>query len=72
MPTISMSALPPPVSWDEFEEIVWDLLSRELNDPNAFRHGRQGKAQHGVDIYGRRESAGAYIGAQCKLHLAPA
>src|SRR5680860_537423 len=66
MPTLSMSELPPPRSWDEFEEIAWDLLSREWNDPNAVRHGRQGQAQQGVDIYGRRQGQGPYIGAQCK------
>lgn len=63
-----MAELPPPGSWDEFEEIVWDLLTNEWNDPNTVRHGRQGQAQQGVDIYGRRAGQGAYIGAQCKVH----
>ena len=68
MPTLSMAQLPPPASWDEFEEIVWDLLAHEWDDPNTVRHGRQGQPQNGVDIYGRRKGRGLYIGAQCKLH----
>jgi hypothetical protein len=51
MPTVPGSELPVPKSWDEFEDIVWDLYSREWNDPHAQRYGVSGQAQQGVDIY---------------------
>jgi hypothetical protein len=65
MPTIATSQLPPPESWDEFENICADLFSLEWHDPNVVRHGRQGQAQHGVDIYGR-SGRRRYEGVQCK------
>lgn len=64
MPTISSSQLPPPKNWDEFEDICADVFTREWNDPNTVRHGRQGQRQHGVDIYGAREAS--HLGVQCK------
>jgi tetratricopeptide (TPR) repeat protein len=65
MPTISSSQLPPPKSWDEFEEICADLFTLEWRDRNVVRHGRQGQRQHGVDIYGRLADGG-HAGVQCK------
>ncbi len=53
MPTIPQSELPKPKSWDEFEDIVWDLYTRRWRDPHADRYGRGGQPQHGVDIVGR-------------------
>jgi len=53
MPTIPQSELPRPKSWDEFEEIVWDIYQRLWKDPHAQRYGRSGQAQQGVDIYGQ-------------------
>lgn len=68
MPTIPQSELPRPKSWDEFEDIVWDLFARAWNDPNAQRYGRSGQTQQGVDIYGRPPHLeGRYAGVQCKL-----
>jgi len=67
MPTIPQSDLPRPKSWDEFEDIVWNIYSREWHDPHAERNGRSGQRQHGVDIYGQpREMGGRYAGIQCK------
>lgn len=68
MPTLPTAALPPPLGWDELEEMCWDLFSVEWQDPNAVRHGRQGQRQDGVDIYGRKSGRGRSIGVQCKLH----
>jgi hypothetical protein len=65
MPTPASSLLAPPKSWDEFEDICADLFSREWGDRNAFRHGRQGQRQNGVDIYGRPRNGGA-AAVQCK------
>jgi hypothetical protein len=65
MPTPSTAHLPPPKSWDEFEDICADLFSSEWGDRNATRYGRQGQRQNGVDIYGS-PADGGLAGAQCK------
>jgi len=71
MPTPSTSELPKPRSWDEFEDIVWDLYSREWQDRDAQRYGRSGQPQQGVDIYGRPSRLGGqYAGIQCKRYEA--
>jgi tetratricopeptide (TPR) repeat protein len=67
VPTIPQSDLPKPKSWDEFEDIVWNIYSREWHDPHAERNGRSDQRQHGVDIYGQPwEMGGRYAGIQCK------
>ena len=69
MPTPATSELPKPLSWDEFEDIVWDIYKRKWNDPDAQRYGRTGQAQQGVDVYGRPSGlGGAYVGVQCKRY----
>lgn len=69
MPTIPQGELPRPKSWDEFEDIVWDLYARAWDDPNAQRCGRSGQAQQGVDIYGQPSHlTGGYAGVQCKRY----
>ena len=69
MPDPVTSELPKPKSWDEFEDIVWDIYKRKWNDPNAQRYGRPGQAQQGVDIYGKPEKmGGATVGIQCKRY----
>jgi hypothetical protein len=65
MPTIADSRLPAPTSPSEFEEICRDSFGERWSNPNFVRHGRQGQAQQGVDIYGC-DSRGARIGIQCK------
>jgi hypothetical protein len=69
MPTVPQSELPRPKSWDEFEDIVWDLYVRLWSDPSAQRYGRSGQAQQGVDIYGQPgHLGGQYAGIQCKRY----
>ncbi len=68
MPTPVTSDLPKPKSWDELEDILWKIYSKKWQDPHAQRYGRSGQAQHGVDIYGQTDGAGAYIGVQCKRY----
>jgi hypothetical protein len=65
MPTFSTSHLPPPKSWDEFEDMCADLFEVEWADRHTTRYGRQGQRQNGVDIYG---SPGVKLnaGVQCK------
>ncbi|MEG4211250.1 restriction endonuclease [Microcoleus sp. S13_B4] len=66
MPTPSTSHLPKPKSWDEFEDITWEIYQRKWHDNQAQRYGRSGQAQNGIDIYGRQNSSDKYIGVQCK------
>jgi tetratricopeptide (TPR) repeat protein len=69
MPNIAQTELYPQKSWDEFEDIVWDLYSRVWGDPDAQRYGRMGQAQQGVDIYGRpSDLGGRYVGVQCRRY----
>ena len=69
MPTIAHSDIPPPRSWDEFEDLVRDLYAREWGDPHTQRHGRTGQPQQGVDVYGQpRALGGQYAGIQCKRY----
>ncbi len=69
MPTIATSELPPPKSWDEFEDIVWNVYTREWHDHHAERYGRSGQAQQGVDIFGQPYwLKGGYAGIQCKRY----
>jgi hypothetical protein len=69
MPNIPQSELPKPKSWDEFEDIVWDLYVRLWQEPHADRYGRTGQRQDGVDIVGRPHHLGhRYAGIQCKRY----
>lgn len=68
MPTPSTSDLPKPKSWDEFEDITWEIYKRKWHDNHAQRYGRSGQPQNGIDIYGRPNSSGKYIGVQCKRY----
>jgi len=67
MPSFATASLPKPKSWDEFEDIVADILKVAWNDPFPTRNGRLGQKQHGVDIYGKPVHSTSYSGAQCKL-----
>lgn len=66
MPTWATVDLPPPQSWDEFEEIVADIVRTHWGDSLATRYGRQGQAQQGVDIHSQPESLDGHRGIQCK------
>ena len=68
MPTPSTSDLPKPKSWDEFEDITWEIYKRKWHDNHAQKYGRSGQAQNGIDIYGQQNSSGKYIGVQCKRY----
>ncbi len=68
MPSPSTTKLPVPKSWDEFEDIVSDVLRARWATPHVARYGRSGQQQHGVDIYAMAAHLDRrYAGAQCKL-----
>lgn len=68
MPTPTTAELPKPKSWDEFEDIVLDVLKKRWNTPSVTRNGRNGQGQHGVDIYGQPKylDIGEFAGVQTK------
>lgn len=67
MPSFTTAQLPKPKSWEEFEDIVSDIIRRDLEDPFASRVGRLGQKQNGVDIYASsRKLNGEKCGIQCK------
>ena len=58
--------LPIPKNWQDFEMLCHKLWRDIWSDPNAQRNGRQGQAQHGVDVWGQPLYSGAVAGVQCK------
>ncbi|KNE24871.1 hypothetical protein [Achromobacter spanius] len=65
MPTLANARYPKPTSWDEFEDICLSSFKTRWKNPNLQRHGRQGQAQLGVDIYGD-DNLSRLVGVQCK------
>lgn len=68
MPTPPTSDLPKPKSWDEFEDIVWEIYMRKWQDSHAQRYGRNGQRQNGVDIYVKQNNSDSYVAVQCKRY----
>ncbi len=65
MPTKTMLKIPAPKSWEEFQVVTKDAVALRFNSTDMALHGRQGQAQHGVDIYGHDEY-GRLIAIECK------
>src|ERR1700722_19093968 len=57
---------PPPANWQDFELLSRDLFAAIWCDPTTQRNGRQGQAQHGVDVFGIPSLGDQYAGVQCK------
>gem|GEM_PF-6932114 len=59
---------PPPDNWQDFEKLTRALCADEWSDPQAQILGRQGQAQHGVDVVGwdYRNRRRLRVGVQCK------
>lgn len=55
-----------PANWQDFEDLCLRLWQAEWNDKHAQRYGRQGQAQHGVDICGHDNGSFECSGVQCK------
>lgn len=56
----------PPANWQDFERLTLDYAKMQWKDEYAQRHGRQGQAQSGVDIYCTHSISRESIGIQCK------
>lgn len=60
------NSLSPPTYWQDFEDLCRDLWAEIWNYPDTQKHGRQGQAQYGVDVYGRPNGGSEFCGVQCK------
>lgn len=59
--------IPPPKSWEKFEDLTRALFAAVWRTPLAQKNGRSGQQQHGVDVYGTPEATpGKNFGVQCK------
>lgn len=55
-----------PSNWQDFETLCKKLWGEIWNCPEIKKNGRQGQAQHGVDVYGIPKGESEYYGIQCK------
>lgn len=55
-----------PEYWTDFEDLCKRLWTEVWEYPETRKHGRNGEAQQGVDIYGRNKGTNGFIGIQCK------
>lgn len=55
-----------PTNWQDFEDLCYILWKFIWQDRHTQKNGRQGQAQHGVDIYGVPHGSSYYEGVQCK------
>jgi hypothetical protein len=55
-----------PANWQDFESLCLLLWREEWRSDDLKKNGRNGQAQHGVDISGHRVGENEYSGIQCK------
>jgi tetratricopeptide (TPR) repeat protein len=68
MTDITNRIVPPPLNWQDFERLCYDLYSHMWRTNDAEMHGRHGQPQAGVDVYGTDRLEGdRFVGVQCKL-----
>ncbi len=65
MPTRRDSPIPPPTTWEGFENLCRDLWAAIWQDRNTQKNGRQSQPQHGVDVFGQLKK-GVWGGVQAK------
>ncbi|WP_175870999.1 hypothetical protein [Burkholderia sp. BCC0397] len=59
--------IPPPKSWEKFEDLTRALFAAVWGTPLAQKNGRSGQQQHGVDVYGAPQATPEKnFGVQCK------
>lgn len=60
--------IPPPKSWEVFEDLCHRLFKEVWGDPLAQKVGRRGQPQQGVDVFGSpNRNYEIFHGVQCKL-----
>ena len=64
---ISPTQIQKPANWQDFESLCKKLWGEiwECSD-SIKKNGRNGQAQHGVDVYGIPKGENNYYGIQCK------
>lgn len=65
MPTRVDYPIPPPTTWEAFENLCRDLWAEIWNYNNTLKNGRQGQRQHGVDVFGEPKK-NYWAGVQAK------
>lgn len=58
--------IPPPIIWQHFEDLCWDIFGSLLGISDTQKYGRQGQSQQGIDILNFQIQKGEWIGIQCK------
>lgn len=67
MADLSSVEIPVPLNWQDFQRACVILFRHVLRDPHAQEWGREGQDQHGIDVFGFRDSdAEKPVGVQCK------
>lgn len=56
--------IPPPMYWQQFEDLCLSVFREAWADSTAQENGRLGQPQHGTDIWGTVQ--GRFVGVQCK------
>jgi len=64
MGLFNQNKYPKPTSWNEFEDIVTDIIALQYPSMSINRYGRQGQTQNGIDIL--LSNPNINIGVQCK------
>lgn len=57
---------PPLSNWQDFEELMVEVLERKFGVLAPTRYGLQGQSQDGVDVIGQSRHDKAWIAVQCK------
>lgn len=64
---IASTQMMKPKNWQDFEKLCKLLWGEIWNSSDSIKlHGRQGQAQHGVDVYAYVDKYEGYCGIQCK------
>ena len=66
MPTLLRARLPKPKDWQDFEDMVHDVLEQKWGT-TLTKNGRGGFEQNGIDFYGEDDCLKS-VGVQCKNH----
>jgi tetratricopeptide (TPR) repeat protein len=67
VPDITAVEIPKPLNWQDFQRACVPLFRSLLADPLLQEFGREGQAQHGIDLFGSRDGDPRKpVGVQCR------